>query len=130
MAEENKDQIHSFSQNDHYIRIEKNTAWIVGLIIGALIFVSNIFGTWMLQNKDITTLTTAVSAITVDQKLQDNKISQTSERTAVIENSYKIMNDNVCTRIDKLEGKVDSIINGQEAYYKSQGFKIPKGVPK
>ena len=121
--EENK----TVSQNDRYIRIEKNTAWIGGLIIAALIFVSNMFGTWFLQSKDITTLTTSVQALVVDGKIQDSKLGLNSERVAVLESSYKIMNDAVCQRLSKVELRLETMQTDQSAFYKSRGFKTTNG---
>ena len=116
---ESHDSFKTGSQNDKYFRIERNTAWIAGLIIGALIFVSNMFGTWILQSKDISILTTNVQALTIDQKLQDAKIILTSERVAILENTGKSIYNDMC----EIKKDIKLIREDQLVYFKRAGIR-------
>lgn len=120
------DEHKNISQNDKYFRIEKNTAWVAGLIVAALIFFSNLIGTWVLQSKDISTLTVTVQALASDQKTQDGKIILSSERIAILENTNKTVYNDLC----EIKKDLKSIREDQIAYYKARGFKSPNGGSK
>ncbi len=99
------------------------------LILAGIVFVAVLIGGWVTQSRDITSLTTALQLLTVEQKahatlfqseqrIQDVKIISSSERLAIAENNLKTVNDLLC----EIKKDIKIIRDEQIAFYKSKGF--------